>query len=140
MTQRLEKQTDDLVADASASSEPTIEPTQAEIDEWARRERERRQEWLQGPTVEEREAYASRLRQRRLSETFEEGEARVAESLRLGVHYGRETQLAAEGALALLYRFSRRTFAELVQAGREWEEETSLPPRRRRVSIDDESS
>jgi hypothetical protein len=79
MTQRLEKQTDDLVADESASSEPTIEPTQAEIDEWARRERERRQEWLQGPTVEEREAYASRLRQRRLSETFEEGEARVPE-------------------------------------------------------------
>jgi hypothetical protein len=140
MTQRLKNQTDDLVADDSAPSEPSIEPTQAEIDEWARRERERRQEWLQGPTVEEREAYASRLRQRRLSETFEEGEARVAESLRLGVHYTRETQLAAEGALALLYRFSRRTFAELVQAGREWEEETSLPPRRRRVSIDDESS
>ena len=47
---------------------------------------------------------------------------------------GREGQLAAEGAVALLYRYSRRTFAELVRAGREWEEETSLPTRRRRVS------
>jgi hypothetical protein len=42
--------------------------------------------------------------------------------------------------MALLYRFTRRTFAELVEAGRQWEEETSLPPRRRRVSIDDERS
>ena len=58
----------------------------------------------------------------------------------MGVRYGRETQLAAEGAVALLYRWSRRTFAELVRAGREWEEETSLPNRRRRVSLDDEGS
>jgi hypothetical protein len=42
--------------------------------------------------------------------------------------------------VALLYRFSRRTFAELVEAGREWEEETSLPPRRRRVSMDGDGS
>ena len=42
--------------------------------------------------------------------------------------------------MALLYRYSRRTFAELVRAGREWEEETSLPTRRRRVSMDDEGS
>ncbi len=118
----------------------SIEPTQEEIDDWARRETERRRAWIEGPTADEREAYALRLRQRRLSETFEEGEARLTELLRLGVHYGRETQLAAEGALALLYRFSRRTFTELVQAGREWEDETSLPPRRRRVSIDDDRS
>ena len=32
--------------------------------------------------------------------------------------------------MSLLYRFSRRTFAELVRAGREWESETSLPSRR----------
>ena len=72
--------------------------------------------------------------------TFDEGEARIADTVRTGVRYGRETQLAAEGAVALLYRYSRRTFAELVRAGREWEEETSLPTRRRRVSMDDEGS
>jgi hypothetical protein len=30
--------------------------------------------------------------------------------------------------------------AELIRAGREWEEETSLPNRRRRVPLDDEES
>ena len=47
-------------------------------------------------------------------------------------------QLAAEGAVALFYKFSRRTFAELVKAGREWEEDTALPSRRRRVPLEDE--
>jgi hypothetical protein len=60
--------------------------------------------------------------------------------MRLGLHYGRETQLAAEGAMAVLYRWSRRTFAELVKAGREWEEDTALPRARRRVSMDDDAS
>ena len=57
---------------------------------------------------------------------------------RRGLRLGREGQLAAEGAVALLYKFSRRTFAELVKAGREWEEDTALPSRRRRVPLDDE--
>ena len=116
------------------------EPTQAEIDEWAAAERARRAAWLNGPSAEEREAYALRLRQRRLADTFDEGEAIIADSVRRGMRLGREGQLAAEGAVALMYRFSRRTLAELVRAGREWEEETSLPTRRRRVSMDDEGS
>jgi hypothetical protein len=129
-------------ASANAATEGSVnaEPTQAEIDEWAARERQRREAWLNGPTAEEREAYALRLRQRRLSDTFDEGEAMLADSVRRGMRFGREGQLAAEGAVALLYRFSRRTFAEMVRAGREWEEETSLPIRRRRVSMDDEGS
>ena len=117
-----------------------VEPTQAEIDAWVAKERERRQAWLNGPTPEEREAYALRLRQRRLADTFDEGEAMLTDSVRRGMRLGREGQLAAEGAVALLYRYSRRTIAELVRAGREWEEETSLPIRRRRVSMDDEGS
>jgi hypothetical protein len=129
-------------ASANAATEGPVnaEPTQAEIDEWAARERQRREAWLNGPTAEEREAYALRLRQRRLSDTFDEGEAMLADSVRRGMRLGREGQLAAEGAVALLYRFSRRTFAEMVRAGRDWEEETSLPIRRRRVSMDDEGS
>ena len=125
---------DDPAAEAPAPDEPT----QAEIDAWVAEERARRQAWLKGPTEEERAAYAKRLRQRRLAETFDEGEQRLDEGLRRGLRYGRETQLAAEGAVSLLYRFSRRTFAELVKAGREWEEETSLPSRRRRVPLDEE--
>ena len=127
-------------SDAARIEQTDVEPTQAEIDGWAARERQRREAWLKGPTAEEREAYALRLRQRRLADTFDEGEAMLTESVRRGMRLGREGQLAAEGAVALMYRFSRRTFSELVRAGREWEEETSLPMRRRRVSMDDEGS
>jgi len=125
----------------NAGDEPSVpEPTQAEIDDWVAEERKRREAWLHGPTEEERAAYAKRLRQRRLADAFDEGEARIAEGVRVGVRYGRDTQLAAEGAMTVLYRWSRRTFAELVQAGREWEEETSVPNRRRRVTLNDEGS
>ena len=116
------------------------EPTQAEIEEWAAAERARREAWLRGPSPEEREAYALRLRQRRLADTFDEGEAILTDTVRRGMRLGREGQLAAEGAVALMFRYSRRTLAELVRAGREWEEETSLPTRRRRVSMDDDGT
>ena len=125
---------------AGEEGSSATEPTQAEIDAWAARERKRREAWVTGPSDEERAEYAQHLKHRRLASTFDEGEARIADTVRTGVRYGRETQLAAEGAVALLYRYSRRTFAELVRAGREWEEETSLPTRRRRVSMDDEGS
>ena len=130
------KASNDATTDAAAE----LEPTQAEIDAWVARERERRQAWLKGPSPQEREAYARRLRQRRLAETFDEGEARIAEGVRMGVRYGREAQLAAEGAMTVLMRWSRRTFDDMVRAGREWEEETTLPNRRRRVPLDDEDS
>jgi flagellar biosynthesis/type III secretory pathway protein FliH len=124
-----------------AGQDPAVpEPTQAEIDAWAASEKRRREAWLQGPTAEEREAYAQRLRQRRLADAFDEGETRIADGVQQGLRYGREAQLAAEGAMTLFYRWSRRAMAELVRAGREWEEETSLPNRRRRVSLDDEES
>jgi len=136
MTDRAVKASGHAVAD-----EPSVlEPTQAEIDDWARREKQRREAWLNGPSDEERAAYSSRLRQRRLADAFDEGEYRLEEGLRTGLHYGRDAQLAAEGAMTLFYRWSRRTFAELVKAGREWEEETALPNRRRRVPLDDEAS
>jgi len=128
-------------ASADAVDGPdALEPTQAEIDEWVARERKRREAWLQGPTAEERAAYAKRLRQRRLAEAFDESETRIAEGVRTGVRYGRDTQLAAEGAMNLFYRWSRRTVSEFIRAGREWEEETSVPGRRRRVPLDDEGS
>jgi hypothetical protein len=131
----------DTQTDAEAAQDTiSTEPTQAEIDAWVARERERRQAWLTGPSAEERQAYADRIRRRKLADRFGQGEERVTESIRIGVHYGREAQLAAEGAVALLYRFTRKTFAELVEAGRQWEDETTLPPRRRRVPIDEDPS
>ena len=52
---------------------------------------------------------------------------------------GARASSPTEGAMSLFYRFSRRTYAELIKAGREWEEETALPSRRRRVPLDDEA-
>ena len=126
------------INDPAADEASPSEPTQAEIDAWAAEERARRQAWLKGPTAEERAAYAKRLRHRRLADTFDEGEQMIDEWGRRGLRLGREGQLAAEGAVALFYRFSRRTFAELVKAGREWDEDTALPSRRRRVPLEDE--
>ena len=50
--------------------------------------------------------------------------------------YMRECQLAAEGVISLLFKTSARDVLDnLVRAGREWEEEyTSQPVRRRRVA------
>ena len=136
MTDSKTNAADKLVADES----PSLEPTQAEIDAWVERERARRKAWLEGPSEEERADYASHLRRRRLAEAFDDGELMIQERMRQGIRYSREAQLAAEGAMSVLYRWSRRTFAELVKAGREWEEDTALPQARRRVPMDDEGS
>ena len=129
---------DDALQAAAQPDESSLEPTQAEIDAWVVAERARREAWLKGPTEEERDAYASRLRQRRVAEAFDAGESRIDAGMRQGLHYGREGQLAVEGAMAILYRWSRRTLTELVKAGRDWESETTLPSRRRRVPFDDD--
>jgi hypothetical protein len=115
-----------------------IDPTEDEIREWAERERKRREAWLNGPSAEERAAFARRERERRLAELPEEPEANEAGHWRSPRRYRRETQLVAEGAMSLLWRWSRRGLAELVRAGREWEEESAQSTTRRRVPLDDE--
>jgi len=124
--------------DAAETPLEDLTPTQAEIDAWAAREKARREAWLRGPTDEERAEYARHVRQRRLADTFDMGEQRIEDTVRQGLRFGREGQLAAEGAAYLLYRWSRRTFSELVRAGRDWESDTALPNRRRRISLDDD--
>ena len=129
-----------VTADSATDTEAALEPSPAEIDAWAERERARRQAWLSGPSEEERAEYASHLRQRRLAEPFDEGEAMLQERMRQGLRYSRDAQLAAEGAMSLFFRWSQRTFNELVKAGREWEEDTALPRLPRRVRMDDDGS
>lgn len=116
-----------------------LDPTDAEIAEWAERERKRREAWLSGPTAEERAAFARRERERRLAELGDERDANLAERERFVRRYGRETQLAAEGALSLIWGWSRRSFEELVRAGRDWEADSAKTERRRRVPLDDEA-
>ncbi|MFL5778755.1 MAG: hypothetical protein ACJ761_07405 [Chloroflexota bacterium] len=124
---------------SEASKEPmALEPTDAELDDWVERERQRRRAWLEGPTPEERAEHASRMRDRRLSDLSGEGGLDPNEFARLMRRYPREAQLAAEGAMSLLWKWSRHSLAELVRAGREWEEEVAGPRRRRRVALDDD--
>ena len=44
-----------------------IQPTEAEVEEWATRERLRREAWLKGPTPEEKQEWAHQERERRLA-------------------------------------------------------------------------
>jgi hypothetical protein len=119
-----------------------FEPTEAEIEQWANRERERREAWLRGPTAAQRADWAARERARRMGDVgLAQGyhlPAPNADAVRMAQYYMRECQLATEGAVSLLLSLSvRDVFDNLVRAGREWEDEyTSRPARRRRVPID----
>ncbi len=114
-----------------------LEPSAEELDRWATEERARREAWLRGPTEEERAEFVRIERQRRLAEINDDDDLWV-ERMRLMRRYPREAQLAAEGAFSLMWKWSRRTMEELVQAGREWEDEFVGPTRRRRIPLDDD--
>lgn len=116
-----------------------LDPTEAELEEWAANERKRREAWLRGPTPEERAEFAEMERERRLAAL--EGRSgpgsAARDRARLMRLYPREAQLAAEGAMSLVVRWSRQGFAELVRAGRDWEEEFESTRPRRRVPLDE---
>jgi len=133
---------DSTIGSKSGTVQPSLdpmslEPTQAEIDEWAEKERRRREAWLKGPSPDERQAYARRVRERRLVE-IEGGDDPWSEWGRQMRRYPREVQLAMEGAMSLFLRWSRRSYEELQKAGRDWESEFSNPIRRKRVPLDDD--
>jgi hypothetical protein len=119
-------------------------PTDAEVEAWAKQERERREAWLHGPTQAQKSDWAAREHTRRLAESSGRGAApRLAPGenpLFLMQRYMREAQLAAEGAVSLALSVSvRDVFDQLVRAGREWEEEYTSRPVRRRIALDAES-
>src|SRR5262245_46576124 len=124
-----------------AKAAPALDvPTQQQIEEHARREREA---WLAGPTEAEKEAWARQERMRRLASAGlgpqpqgqGTGPGRNPEVERLVARYSRETQLAVEGSLYWMMRWPFELFAALVRAGHQWEEEFSRPPSRRRVPL-----
>ena len=63
------------------------------------------------------------------------------DSLYMMQRYAREAQLAAEGALSMMFSLSvRDVFDQLVQAGRDWEDEYATRPTRRRISLDSDAA
>jgi hypothetical protein len=116
-----------------------LEPTEAELNDWAARERKRRQEWVNGPSTEERAEWARRERMRRLSGLSDEDRDLVmAEWARQVARYPREMQLAFEGMFSVFYRWSRRQMNEFVAAGRDWEDQVVRTGRRARIRLNDD--
>ena len=116
-----------------------LEPTEAELDEWAARERKRREAWLNGPRAAAPARRSVRC-ETCFSAAIEGGEEPWTEWGRQIRRYPREVQLAMEGAMSLMVRWSRRSFDELQRAGKEWEQDYGNPIRRRRVPLDDDRS
>jgi hypothetical protein len=135
-----------------------LEPSAAEVDAWAERERKRREGWLSGPTAEERAAWIQGERERRLASLRSAPAPDATGLVRRAQRSLREAQLAAEGAMSLLWRgleaggpvgfpaglvrkWSRRGMEVLVRAGQEWEEEMAQPSRgpNRRVPLDEDA-
>jgi hypothetical protein len=129
----------------------SLGPSEAEVEAWAERERQRRAGWVRGPTADERAAWTQQERERRLGRAAAAPAAGAAGLSGLGGRAQRavrEAQLAAAGAMHLLWkgvvaegpvgyplglarRWTRRGLDVLVSAGREWEAEQDRPIRGR---------
>jgi hypothetical protein len=135
----------------STGSETLVEPTEVEVEAWAERVRMRRQAWVDGPTEEEKHEWLRRERMRRQARLGIEAEVRPGngastgydpydERRRLQRRYVREVRLATEGLGVWMATLPFRALAELVTAGREFEEESLRPARRRWVPFYDEDA
>ena len=133
----------------ATAPEISVEPTEAEVEAWAERVRLRRQAWVDGPTEEEKNEWIRRERMRRLSRLENEVEGKpsnggprgydpYAERRRLQRRYLREVRLATQGLGVWMAMLPFRTLAELVASGREWEEETLQPARRRWIPFNED--
>jgi hypothetical protein len=110
----------------------------AEVEAWAERERRRRAEWAEGPTEEEKRAYARRVRWQR-GGSGRDHRKDVYEGRRVVHRLRRDTALAMIGLGALLAEAPYQLIGGALRAGREWEDEFYAPPRqRKRVALDEE--
>jgi hypothetical protein len=139
-------------APAGAANEPILhEVSEAEIDAWAEGERRRREQWVSGPTAEERAAWTQRERGRRPARREAETASEAPDRAHRAQRALREAQLATEGAVGLVRQglraggpaglareWWRRGLAALVRAGYDWEAEYGQPVRGRRDPMDDD--
>lgn len=119
-------------------NERTFDATAEEVEDWARRERERRQAWLSGPTEEEKAAWA-RQRNRRVSNRrlFSDLEAEDPDLARTARQFARMSRLAQRGMLHSAMNFPFFLLERLVLFGLDSEDDTE-ELRRRRIRWDDE--
>ena len=95
------------------------EPTDQEVEEWAEREKKRREAWLTGPSESEKREW--RRRQRELRELKEmSGPSDDPDSMlerQLERRLRREAYLARAGILDLLMHWPPRLGAKLIRSG-----------------------
>jgi hypothetical protein len=120
--------------------EEMASPTDEEIEQWADRERKRRETWLAGPTEAEKDAWAHRERWRRMAYPAYDPQQERLEREQIAQRAQRHAQLAMEGALAAMWNWPWRMWADLIIAGRDAEEGFNFPTRRRRIPFDDEEN
>jgi hypothetical protein len=145
-------QTQKSTGTAAGAAEPGMSPgpTDAEVEAWAERVRLRRQAWVDGPTEEEKQEWQRRERARRAARLEVDAESGAdnggptrrdpyyEEGLRLQRRYVREARLATEGLGVWVTTWPFRVLANLVSVGREWEEESLRPARRRWIPFYDD--
>jgi len=116
--------------------------SKSDIDSWAERERQRRRAWLEGPSDQERDDWASSERRRRrwrqrLPVVDEDD---VAEGRRIADRWQRDAELILTGIAGRLVESPFSLLGYLAREGREFEDEFDVPRRRRRrASADDDT-
>ena len=115
------------------------EPTEREVQEWAEREKKRRQDWLAGPSEAEKREWSERQRHRsELKELSDAGDRPDSEIEReLEQRLRREAYLARVGILDLLLHWPPRLGAKLIRSGLDAQYDYyTEPASRRRVPPD----
>ena len=115
------------------------EPTNHEVDDWVAREKKRREEWLAGPTEDEKLEWRRRQRQlKELRELYDElDEHDLALERRLERRLRRDAYLAGAGAFDWLVNLPPRLAAKLIRSGLDAQYDYyTEPASRRRVPPD----
>jgi hypothetical protein len=114
------------------------EPTDQEVDEWAEREKKRREAWLTGPgDAEKREWRRRQQHVRELREFYGADEADYELERALERRLRRDVMLAGTGIFDILVNWPHRLGAKLIRTGldRQYDYYTE-PAFRRRVPPD----
>jgi ferric-dicitrate binding protein FerR (iron transport regulator) len=118
------------------------EPTDQKVEEWAEREKKRREAWLAGPSEAEKLEWSRRERHlRELKELDDAGDELDPELERqLERRLRRDAHLARVGIFALLLNWPQRLGAKLIRSGLDAEYDYYTEPAFRRRLPPDFSS
>ncbi len=112
----------------------SAEPTDQEIEDWAVREKKRREAWLDGPTEAEKREWSQRERHlRELRDLYgasDESDPELERQLERRLR--RDAYLARAGALDLLVNWPHRLGAKLIRGGLDSQYEYYTEPASRR--------